>query len=1073
MFIIRSVTSDNILLFSGLKLSGLLGQNSDVSLLQKHHLLYSHCAHWPLSTGKKTLKSSMCGIALVLASDRLVIVPCATATTAALETQHSCKRKGVPDELKEALRRRGPDSLGYRSRCLLADGTVVVGDGCNDGVEGKIGVSDSSVADLFFIGATLHLRGAKLVSQPLVAPSGSVFLYNGEIYGGIQVADDENDTQALFNSLESCCSCDCHALGRDKTCTCCGTGSGAKSVLQVLSTIKGPWALIYWQMKSNTIWFGRDAFGRRSLLVHWPTADDSHFILSSVSPPSFAKIHSDQTVSDRDMSNHTKASYWEELPCGIYSMHMKDIGKHGACMKEGWIVEVNTHKWMASSLNGLIKWERKLTVPTMENIPVDRGNHQLSQSFISSREPEENTNNGITKADFLSDSSLCDANCITQSAHRVLVALRESVMLRTKMNTLFQGTLDRSEDGESAPIAVLFSGGLDSMLLAALLDQCIDSKWIIDLLNVSFDGQLAPDRISAIAGLKELQRISPCRRWRLIEIDTALTDLNGESEHVMSLIHPSNTFMDLNIGIALWLAAGGDGWVDGSICRMQDGSRYKYRSRSRVLIVGSGADEQCAGYGRHRTKYRLGGWNALDQEMRLDVQRIWKRNMGRDDRCISDHGKEARFPFLDENVIKTLLEIPLWEIAKLDEPVGRGDKKILREVARLLGLQEAALQPKRAIQFGSRIARESNRKNFGSNRAANQASAGSVQIHQSPASPALEAAGFDCAHRSAVDAVVDVLLRYITHLGRSAAFNANLAGRALANELDVIQVLEEVGADTDGFAGAADTGRCLVGSGVVRDLMAFVDSKDEVPFARPLPRFPVQRVQPQPSASPAAAAAGRETGLKHVPEWLPAFPDPHTYVSTEVWDEPSATKDRVDKVEQVRQRRKAEKSLLSLQRRLAMAGADGFHPAVALAEDSAEKGKEIQAAGTKRNPFLEPALPPGEKDVSEVGMPPEKKKLSVLEAFAPAMQSRTIVRDVDAGAGLDENQRSIVPKERAPVHLKIGFGKKPLAAALNSRTLDLREDPSFLKEEAKDDKKRRAGMILRASMENPQELPQL
>jgi len=33
------------------------------------------------------------------------------------------------------------------------------------------------------------------------------------------------------------------------------------------------------------------------------------------------------------------------------------------------------------------------------------------------------------------------------------------------------------------------------------------------LLNVSFDGQLAPDRISAIAGVKELQRISPCRRW--------------------------------------------------------------------------------------------------------------------------------------------------------------------------------------------------------------------------------------------------------------------------------------------------------------------------------------------------------------------------------------------------------------------------------------------------------------------------------------------------------------------------------------------------------------------------------
>jgi len=335
---------------------------------------------------------------------------------------------------------------------------------------------------------------------------------------------------------------------------------------------------------------------------------------------------------------------------------------------------------------------------------------------------------------------------------------------------------------------------------------------------------------------------------------------------------------------------------------------------------------------------------------------------------------------------------------------------------------------------------------------------------------ALEAAGFDCAHRSAVDAVVDVLLRYITHLGRSAAFNANLAGRALANELDVIQALEEVGSNTDGFAGASATGHCLVGSGVVRDLMAFVDTKDEVPFVRPLPRFPVPRVQPQPSTS--FAAAGRETGMKHVPEWLPVFPDPHTYVRTEAWVEPPATKDRVDKVEQVRQRRKAEKSLLSLQQRLAQAGAEGFHPAVGLTQDSAEKGKEIQAAGTKRNPFLEPALPPGEKDISEVDMPPEKKKLSVLEAFAPAIQA-TAIREIDAGTGLDQNQRSIVPKERAPVHLKIGFGKKPVAAVPNSGALDLRDDPSFLKEEAKDDRKRRAGMILRASMENPQELPQL
>ncbi|KAL5224091.1 hypothetical protein ABZP36_010730 [Zizania latifolia] len=333
---------------------------------------------------------------------------------------------------------------------------------------------------------------------------------------------------------------------------------------------------------------------------------------------------------------------------------------------------------------------------------------------------------------------------------------------------------------------------------------------------------------------------------------------------------------------------------------------------------------------------------------------------------------------------------------------------------------------------------------------------------------ALEAAGFDCAHRSAVDALVDVVLRYVVHLGRGAAFNANLAGRALANEYDIIQALEEIGTDFDGFVGAATTDGCLVGSGVVRELMDYVESSPEVPFVRPLPRFPVPRVEPQTTAS--FVVAGKESGMKHVPEWLPVFPDPHTYIRTEVWSE-EAAKATVDKVEQVRQRRKAEKSLLSLQQRLASAGADGFRPAVT--EEIEDKGKEIQVAWSKRNPFLERALPPGE-EVSGVSMQPERRKLSVLDAFAPAIQAASIM-GIDTGTGRDNsrNQKSILPKERAPVHLKIGIDKKPIAAALNSKPLDLREDPSFLKEEVKDDRKRRAGMILRASMENPQELPQL
>lgn len=363
----------------------------------------------------------------------------------------------------------------------------------------------------------------------------------------------------------------------------------------------------------------------------------------------------------------------------------------------------------------LINWERTSVQPKPEELNVSR-------MKFSSRQHDLHPVNSTAVPHEL---GLIEAPVVLPS-QAVLITLREAVKRRTTISTMFKG---------HAPVAVLFSGGLDSMILAALLDNCLDLKYEIDLLNVSFDKELAPDRISSRAGLKELKRLSPLRRWKLVEIDADLSNLTLETRHVMSLLNPAKTYMDLNIGLALWLASSGSGWVHeeriGNVNINYDNENcqsIKYKSEARILLVGSGADEQCAGYGRHRTKFRNGSWIGLHEEMKLDMQRIWKRNLGRDDRCIADNGKEARFPFLDEDVIRTLLGFPLWEIADLDQPSGKGDKKILREVAQLLGLHEAAVLPKRAIQFGSRIARESNRKNFGSNRAANLASAGSAEI---------------------------------------------------------------------------------------------------------------------------------------------------------------------------------------------------------------------------------------------------------------------------------------------------------------------------------------------------------
>ncbi|KAA3681728.1 uncharacterized protein DEA37_0008457 [Paragonimus westermani] len=116
------------------------------------------------------------------------------------------------------------------------------------------------------------------------------------------------------------------------------------------------------------------------------------------------------------------------------------------------------------------------------------------------------------------------------------------------------------------------------------------------------------------------------------------------------------------------------------------------------------------------------GADALEKELRMEMLRISERNLGRDDRfvlcilvkpylvpppyrIISDHGREARFPYLDERVVEFLRDLPLNLKADLSLPRGVGEKLLLRQVAIKLGLAKAATLPKRAMQFGSRIAK--------------------------------------------------------------------------------------------------------------------------------------------------------------------------------------------------------------------------------------------------------------------------------------------------------------------------------------------------------------------------------
>jgi asparagine synthetase B (glutamine-hydrolysing) len=299
-------------------------------------------------------------------------------------------------------------------------------------------------------------------------------------------------------------------------------------------------------------------------------------------------------------------------------------------------------------------------------------------------------------------------------------------------------------DHSTSCTGVLFSGGVDSAVLAALAADVMAStptrNHKLHLYNVSF----GPDRLkSADRQAALVSYDSICKKIKVdanksgkvdsaVNVDVIFHDIAVDwqqvcdvEQHVRTLLSPKSTVMDVNIATALWFASSGAASTVGGESKVKDfhsASSDGFSPPSpRVLLLGMGADEQMGGYGRHRKAFTEGGWDLLRKELKMDQDRLWERNLGRDDRLVSDHGKEARFPFLDAHVVSFLTALQRDKphlICNMDLPPGEGDKQILRLVAKRLGLDHASGLVKRAIQFGSRISHLSDTKRFGSRRKA-------------------------------------------------------------------------------------------------------------------------------------------------------------------------------------------------------------------------------------------------------------------------------------------------------------------------------------------------------------------
>lgn len=258
-------------------------------------------------------------------------------------------------------------------------------------------------------------------------------------------------------------------------------------------------------------------------------------------------------------------------------------------------------------------------------------------------------------------------------------------------------------------IGILFSGGIDSVLIAGVVADLIEKEKMdleVDLINVAFEQagllkslkldavnadyyEAVPDRIGGRAAFLELKSLYPNLKLNFVALNINRIQYETEKNRVTELLLPNRTVMDLSLGIVLWF-----------------GSRSAGDRSFKVLLLGMGADEQLGGYSRHLSAFHTNSWQGLLDEMQMDLDRLGHRNLGRDDRCLSDNGREARFPFLDEEFVAWLCSLPLRIKCDLTMAKGRGDKRIFRLMGRALGFSETvAFRPKKAMQFGAKSAK--------------------------------------------------------------------------------------------------------------------------------------------------------------------------------------------------------------------------------------------------------------------------------------------------------------------------------------------------------------------------------
>ncbi|WWC58141.1 uncharacterized protein I303_100676 [Kwoniella dejecticola CBS 10117] len=556
------------------------------------------------------------------------------------------------DSFRSTNAQRGPDSQRTFKHTVTLDDD-------DNGVTTTTTTKSTtkSKVEICLTATVLGLRG-DLTAQPLVGNRG-VLGWNGQVFEGIDIGTEENDTRKIFERLEK-----------------------GERVEDVLSGVEGPFAFIYLDLENDILHYQLDPLSRRSLLIH----------------PAEVAVDSNPSVTRHFILSSSRSTLAREHGVDMRAL----LGGEGGTIDLRRIKVVQNQGFLTMDMSDALKHRHTLSPDQDASCSSSSGSWTKVAPINTALPP---------------DNLPLDNPKIKEEVPKFIEQLKESVKRRVE-------NIPNPEKGCSR-VAVLFSGGIDCTFLAYLIHLCLPPEDPIDLINVAFSpapklSSLSsngadkgkgkspalpaaptydvPDRLSGRDALVELKQVCPDREWRFVEIDVPYDEARAHRQNVLDLMYPSSTEMDHSLALPLYFASRGYGSV------RKEGSNHSepYRVKAKVYISGLGADEQLGGYARHRHAYQREGWQGLISETQMDIARLPTRNLSRDDRMLSSHARDARYPYLSLSFISYLSSLPVH--LKCDPRLGegQGDKILLRKAVESVGLVRASGRVKRAMQFGTR-----------------------------------------------------------------------------------------------------------------------------------------------------------------------------------------------------------------------------------------------------------------------------------------------------------------------------------------------------------------------------------